>query len=297
MAGTQIVCVTDKSVFICDAKTGYIIQYLEKGNKSTTYRTSFNPRGDLIVTACGDDDDEALLSGTARVWSVRTGKCLRILEGHTGPVWRASFSHDGKRIMTASDDGTVRIWNASTSKCVRVLRHKDETLFWSALYSPDDSMIVTAQSDEEDDEYRIHTASIWDAATGECRRMLKGHTDNVTFASFSPDGSLVATASDDKTARIWRVETGECIHILQGHEGSVGSAMFSPDGAHIVTASEDNTIRIWDVLDGRQLFLYDKYKGYVDYPFACYDPQGTRILTARRHSCLHILSAPVFRFK
>ena len=159
-------------------------------------------------------------------------------------------------------------------------------------------MIVTTQRDKEDGEW-IYTVCIWDAATGECRRMLKGHTDGVYFASFSPDGSLVATASADKTARIWRVETGECIHILQGHEDYVRSAMFSPDGAHIVTASLDRTVRIWDVADGRQLFMYDKSDVALDhsFPFACYDPKGTRILVTVGYKGIHILSAPVFRFK
>ena len=76
--------------------------------------------------------------------------------------------------------------------------------------------------------------------------------------------------------------------------------MFSPDGAHVVTASHDATIRIWDVADGRQLFLYDKPDEKLDYYFlcfACYDPQGTRILTKLGDDCLCILSAPVFRFK
>ena len=66
-------------------------------------------------------------------------------------------------------------------------------------------------------------------------------------AAFSPDGSRIVTASNDKTARVWDAATGKAIAVLSGHEDSVISAAFSPDGLHIVTASADKTARVWDV--------------------------------------------------
>lgn len=47
------------------------------------------------------------------------------------------------------------------------------------------------------------TARIWDAKTGLSLAELKGHTDLIYFASFSPDGECVLTTSRDGTARIW----------------------------------------------------------------------------------------------
>jgi WD40 repeat protein len=76
--------------------------------------------------------------------------------------------------------------------------------------------------------------------------LLRGHYHWVESAAFSPDGSRIVTASDDKTARIWDAATAKEIAVLRGHDDRVVSAAFSPDGSRIVTASHDGTARIWD---------------------------------------------------
>ena len=67
--------------------------------------------------------------------------------------------------------------------------------------------------------------------------------------AFSPDGTLLATASHDGTARIWDLATGTTRTTLQGHTGTRGVA-FSPDGTLLATASDDGTARIWDLATG-----------------------------------------------
>ncbi|MGQ0628392.1 MAG: protein kinase domain-containing protein, partial [Phycisphaerales bacterium] len=75
---------------------------------------------------------------------------------------------------------------------------------------------------------------------------LKGHTQWVNSAAFSPDGRRIVTASNDNTARVWDAATGVSGAELKGHPESVTSAAFSPDGSRIVTTSHDNTARVWD---------------------------------------------------
>ena len=68
------------------------------------------------------------------------------------------------------------------------------------------------------------------------------------FATFSPDGQRIVTASDDHTARVWNATDGHLLAALQGHSDAVWSAMFSPDGQYILTTSHDLTARIWRVV-------------------------------------------------
>ncbi|MBI4607100.1 MAG: protein kinase [Planctomycetes bacterium] len=109
------------------------------------------------------------------------------------------------------------------------------------------------------------------------RRRLLGHSKMVRFASFSPDGRHVATASHDMTARIWSVETGAASVILRGHQGTVKTAGFSPDGTRVLTSSDDATARIWDSGSGVEIL---KLAGH-EHPLrsASFSPDGTRVLT------------------
>ena len=48
---------------------------------------------------------------------------------------------------------------------------------------------------------------------------LEGHTDWVTAVAFSQDGSLLASASDDKTVRLWNPSTGQEVQKLENVSG------------------------------------------------------------------------------
>ena len=48
---------------------------------------------------------------TAGLWQASNGRLLFYLHGHEEPLTSASFSPDGRRILTSSRDGTVRTYS------------------------------------------------------------------------------------------------------------------------------------------------------------------------------------------
>ena len=77
--------------------------------------------------------------------------------------------------------------------------------------------------------------------------ILGGHASCLTSIAFNFDGSMLISASTDRTIRLWNVDDGECVCILKGHTGYVNSIAFSLDHSTLASASCDETIKFWDL--------------------------------------------------
>lgn len=77
--------------------------------------------------------------------------------------------------------------------------------------------------------------------------IIRGHTDCVLRAVFSPDGKLFATASKDKTVRIWDTASGAEIRRFTGKD-AIDFVTFSPDGKRILFSYQfENGLYYWDI--------------------------------------------------
>ncbi len=106
---------------------------------------------------------------------------------------------------------------------------------------------------------------------------LKGHTDTVPAAAFSPDGRRIVTGGADKTAKVWDSQTGKYLLTLKGHTDRVSSAAFSPDGQRVVTGSWDKTAQVWDLKTGKAMRTLIGHTGKVH--SVAFSPDGQHVVT------------------
>jgi len=97
------------------------------------------------------------------------------------------------------------------------------------------------------------------AATTTARPELElqiGHTGPVNRVVYSPDGKLLASASEDRTVKLWDIATGTLQQTLTGHGGPVETMAFSPDSQTLISGDVDGTIRLWDVAAGAPFWVF-----------------------------------------
>jgi len=167
--------------------------------------------------------------------------------------------------------GTLRTWDVH-SALSRILLECDAQIV-TAIKTVGGCFACSINQADDD-------ISIWSTDAKKCVAVLKGHANNIYSARFSPDGSMLATTSQDATAKLWDVKAAACLMTFIGHEGTVFSAAFSPDLCSLITAcGGDCSSKIWQIETGKCITTFDAHDDVVLYS-AEFSPDASMALTA-----------------
>jgi len=113
-----------------------------------------------------------------------------------------------------------------------------------------------------------------------------GHSNWVRSVTFSPDGRMVLSGSNDNTLKLWDVATGRELRTFSGHTGIVNSVTFSPDGRQVLSGSYDNTLKLWDAVTGREIRTFKGHTGYVN--SVAFSPDGKQVISGSSDNTLKL---------
>ncbi|MUL38417.1 caspase family protein [Gloeocapsopsis dulcis] len=207
-----------------------------KGHSAPVNYVSFSPNG--MLASAGVDN-------TLRLWSIEQKPV--VAQGCPQTI-SVSFSTNVQDIALVCRDNTVTLWNLN-SNVAKTLKEEDD-VFQQVSFSPD-GKIAAAENSVELKAKSIdahHTIKLWNR-DGLVLKSFEGHNSWLNSVSFSPNGNLLASASDDKTVKLWSRD-GREVRSLQGHQDAVNNVAFSPNSKIVASASKDATVKLWSV-DGQ----------------------------------------------
>jgi WD40 repeat protein/serine/threonine protein kinase len=260
------------------------------------------------------------VQGAVHIIDVATTRSRRVSKWNVANVAEASFSADGRYLVSTVKTGEIRVWDLE-KESVATIAKPPPRFNWFTL-SPNGQYVASVHATGD-----IH---LWDVKTGKQARALRGHRVGVTRATFGPTsdvlasgdlagevrlwnlstgvsrsmaerhdklvsclafgagGRLLATSDWGGGIRLWDVASGKLLRKLRGHVGAVYRVRFSPDGKRLASVSGDKTIRLWRVEDGSLLRTLHGHKDQVyDVDF---EPDGSTLMTLDGLGALHFWS-------
>ena len=179
----------NESVHIWDATTGDRLALLPLGGNGRRTSISFSPTGDTFTTKSSSKE-------SLRIWDAETRETKHTISrdavGHDYPYSSATYSADGKLLLTYSADKVI-LWDVLKGEPVLELTgHADDIS--SAGLTPDGSLIVMGEHDG--------TVLVWAVQTGKVIYQLT-QPDGAFGVAISPDKKYLATNNMLGVVALW----------------------------------------------------------------------------------------------
>ncbi|SCU87126.1 LAME_0D08878g1_1 [Lachancea meyersii CBS 8951] len=183
---------------------------------------------------------------------------VEVLEGHTDLLNAVDSTEDGTWLASCSKDNTAILWrfDAHLDTFEMYAKFTGHAGPVTAVGLPNvlrgdwPAFIITASNDLTIKKWAVpkptgKNEGVHIVKASEYTR--RAHEKDINALSISPNDSIFATASYDKTCKVWNVDTGELEGTLAGHKRGLWDVSFCQYDKLLATASGDKTVKIWSL--------------------------------------------------
>ena len=220
-------------------------------------------------------------TGSIKVWNRVTQRELTNFIGHATQVEYLQFRSNSRILVSAASDRTVKLWDVKTWRVQTVCRIDHR--FGQFEASMDGRLAAVTEADK---------VNLWNLATGKQEASLAGDWDWVDGVAFSPDGRLLAAASQNGSTVLFEAGSWREVARLRGVLLGFKSVTFAPDGRRLATGSSPKeAIKLWD-LATRQEVLTLEVEGTESLWFTAFSPDGNTLVGSHGQGMAQLWCAP-----
>ena len=188
---------------------------------------------------------------TIRIWNLKTGECISVLNDHTHVVEHIAFTNqlaDNNIAKLTSEDNhsaangtTAHTSSASSSLAPSSSAASSSSAALSSTANAGGGLHLVSCS-------RDKSIKLWHVPSATCIRTLLGHDNWVRQVLFTPSGRFIVSCSDDKSIRCWDLQkAGKCVRVVEAAHGLFVSCIdWNRSMPLIASGSVDHSIHIWD---------------------------------------------------
>lgn len=254
-AGLLVTARADGALVVCDGG-GRELREVPPGAAGLALTCALAPDAGMLAVGGAD--------GTVALWGTLQARLVARLPAHRGAVTACAFEATVSLLASASADRTLRLADLrDRTRRLAFVAHRDTVT--ACAFAPDGQHVVSGGIDGSLRRWRVPAEgdALWEAwfsgserlAADEAARRLAllefgEHARAVNQLAFAPDGSFLASASDDASLRLWHWPDGRERQVLLGHHARVTGCAVHPGGRLVASVAEDGGIRVWQVGGG-----------------------------------------------
>ncbi len=192
---------------------------------------TYSPDGTLIASGSAKET-------SVKVWDVKSGKIIGLLEAHEGATTAIAFSPDGTKLVTAAKDNLIISW---------------DIVNWKMIDSLSIGSAVTAIVNDKENPEKFYAGTdkgkVYQFFRNELPTNKELYTQTKSITKIDATNTHIATGDDAGEMVLFSLSENAVMLKKSLHMGEVRGLKFFNNGQNLVSTGGGGIVHLWNVND------------------------------------------------